>query len=186
MVKTILSDGNSRLIALMCSSERDLGNLSRCFYDEFRTSDRCSYAAQYRAPRLQMSFELTEKVPIPRPCRIHAVNGGLPLPKGLPPTDPHRNYPDNGNACLLPNRERRSGPRDIYYYDFAVIGECGNVDVCLRDFLYQMGLREVEKHSSYMSTDELHSLLERWEKGGVTSYSVQNSRELGHLSDNLF
>jgi len=165
MVKTILSYGNSRLIALICAAEQDLGNICRCFYDEFRTSDRCPYVAQYRGPRLEM-WIITEKMmgrmpPTPRPCRIHAANGGRPLPKGLPPYDSHCSYSDSYNICLSLGKERKSRSTNIYYYDFAVISECENVDSCVDAFLHRMGLREIEGCSSYMSAHELRSIMKQ-------------------------
>ena len=160
MVKTILFNGKSYLIALIGATEQDLGNIGRRFYDEFRTPERCPYATLSQAAQLQMVMTSKETPSTPRPCRIHAVNGGNHLPKGVVPNDPHRHRLNNYSSNLFAERGRKPKQRNLYYYDFAIVGECSDMDYCMDAFLRLMGLRDVENSSSYMSKDELGSFME--------------------------
>lgn len=83
---------------------------------------------------------------------------------GLPHNNQRRHNTNNRNACALHSRGGKSDPKGIYYYDFAMVADCGNVDACLDAFLKQMGLREVQNSSSYMSNDELCSLMDRYDQ----------------------
>jgi hypothetical protein len=94
---------------------------------------------------MQMQVYIEKTQPTPKPCRIHAVNGGMALPVV------------SNNPYL-----KKSVQRGIYYYDFAVVGNCGDVEFCLDSFLRQQGLREIDKASSYMSEGELSSLMQYW------------------------
>ena len=167
MAKTVLSDGDSRLIALICSSEKDLGNISSCFYKEFHESpDACPYTAAYRAPRLQMLMVAGNAPPAPRPCRMQGINGGRPLP--FEPDD-NTYCRDKYDPSCSSGGGGISGPRRVYYYDLAIIGECGNVDFCLDAFFKRMGLREVEGCSTYMLDTELRSIMGQWQENAVNS-----------------
>lgn len=163
MVRTILSKSQTRLIALACVAEKDLGNIYRRFYDEFRTNDRCPYARQYQAPRLQMLMKLEMSEPIPRPCRIYATNSGWPLNKGKLPNDTNHYCKSDRNPTSLLNRESVSYLKN-YCYDFAIVGNCDDVDSCLNAFCHEVGLHEVEDFSSLMSEEELLSVIERWNR----------------------
>lgn len=172
MARIKISYGNSRLIALLCEAEKDLGTIDKYFYNAFRTPDRCPYIAQCQESQLRtamMTDQVVEKMsPAPRPCKIYTVNGGRPVP--YKPKDYARCHEsDKSNRCPSPDGERKSAPQNVYYYDFAVIGECVDVDVCLDIFLKRMGLREVESSSTYMSDDELCSLMRQWWEGALTS-----------------
>ena len=141
MTKTIISDGNSRLIALMCASERDLGNICKCFYDEFQTPDRCSYAAQHQLPKMQMVMMGDGMPPTPRPCMIYAINGGNPIP--------------------MNHQKGKSNSSDRYYYDFAIVGQCREVNACVDAFIEHMALSELPT-SSYMLEPELLGLMDQY------------------------
>jgi hypothetical protein len=162
MVKTTLFCGSSQLIALTCAAEQDLGNICRRFYNDFRAPDRCSYATLCRAPRLQMLLELTPKMPTPRPCRIHAVNGGWHLPMRESQDNTCRRYPNTDNVYVSRGKALDSCQTYPYYYDFAVVGECGNVGACLDVFMKQMSLCEIKNSYSGMSEDELRLIMKRW------------------------
>lgn len=106
-------------------------------------------------------LELPEKMPPkPRPCRIHAVNGGQPLPMMPLHDGAHHHHSSDRDTSSIPNGQSKSCPKGMYY-DFAIVGECGDVDACLNDFCHLMGLHEVESFPSYMSKDELYSLMKR-------------------------
>ena len=98
-----------------------------------------------------------------RPCRVQGINGGQSLPFD-PEEDAHCHKSNKYNACCSLGIERNSGSREAYYYDLAIIGECGNVEVCLDAFFKRMGLREVQGCTTYMSDTELHSIMGRWQE----------------------
>lgn len=163
-----LSCGSCRAIALSCATEHDLENICRQFYDGFERRDTCSHVARYQAPCLQVTLMPSKELPVPKPCRIYAVNGGRALPLNWEESktcQTHRcDYalPSSGGSGKV---SRRLG----YYYDFAIVGECEDVECCLRAFLKRTGLQEVESVRSLMSTDELRSLMGQWRRDAYRS-----------------
>jgi len=101
-------------------------------------------------------------VQAPRFCRIYAVNGGRPLLVRLPPDKTCAHYTNNTNESVLPSRGRQPVQRAVYYYNFAIAGECGDVDACVDAFAKQMGLEEVKNCYLGMSKKELHSIINHW------------------------
>lgn len=168
MARKKISYGNSCLIALICASDRDLGSIGRCFYDDLCTPwNGCPYATAYIAPRLRMLMTTETIRSALSSCEINAVNGGQPVPY----------KPDYGALCHELNRpnhcaslglEGKSAMQNIHYYDFAIIGECDDVDACLDIFLKRTGLLEVQNSNTYMSDDELRSFIRRRQQNALT------------------
>lgn len=168
MTRTILNYGQGRLIALRCSSEEDLGNISKRFYEEFHTKKgRCPYAASYQAPKMQMLMTMENSHKLPRPCRVQGINAGEPLFQDFQLNDLYSKH--TNKCCEHPRNREHCGLCDPhnYYYDFVIMSECGQIDECLDDFLQLKGLREVEDRSTYMSKEELCSILQQRQKSRV-------------------
>jgi len=162
MVRTELTYGSSRVIALMGMTERDLGNICKRFYSEFRTAGRCSYAPACDQLQLQMVMLQVRTTPSSRPCEIYAVNGGWPLP--LFEAVPDRDRP-SGSSALGSGTLAAVVVSQRYYYDFALVGRCSEMGSCLDAFLRRTRVVELSNRSSYMSRAELESVVERYERG---------------------
>jgi len=163
MTRTILNYGECRLIALRCSSEEDLGNISKRFYEEFHTTKgRCPYAAPYQAPKMQMLMTMENAHHLPRPCRVQGINGGAPIPTRLLVEDANFDEIDKHDDHLLSHLQSNRQAGEGYFYDFAVIGRCEMLSTCLDAFLKRTQLREIKESSTCMSNEELMSILGQW------------------------
>ncbi len=166
MTRTILNYEQSRLIALRCSSEEDLGNISKRFYEEFYTTKgRCLYATPYQTPKMQMLMTMENSHHLPRPCRVQGINGGAPIPTRLLVEDANSDDADKHDDYLLSRLQSNRQAGESYCYDFAIIGECEILSTCLDAFLKRTQLREMKESSTCMSNEELMSILRQWRDG---------------------
>ncbi len=161
MGRKTFSYGDSTAIAVRCIANADLGNICKRFYEVLYSPDTCSYAASLAGLRMELGLRADGEPGSYAPCEIRAVKGGRPLPR----PERSRDSADQGHQGRGDSLGgSRSGTPCCY--DFALIGECGEVDVCLDAFLRRAGLREIENRPSYLSSSELASAMRRRERIG--------------------